>query len=351
MSGLVEVVDAGVAVTIQDRGRRGYRSIGVPVSGALDPLLLAAANALLGNPPDAAGLEVCLGGPGLKAVSGTVRIALAGEVEAKVVRGKGTVLKVLPWQTATLFPGDVAQIGAVTRGIAYVGITGGFDVPLQLGSRSTYPRAALGGVRGRAIAVGDHLPCSALHRDPWLESCSPAPLPRAEGPVRVILGPQDEHFTPGALAAFLAEPYQVTRDMDRMGMRLEGPRLTHNERGAEIISDGVTPGAIQVPANGQPIVLLADCQTSGGYPKIATVIRADLGRLGHLKPGSEIRFRSVTQAEAADALRAQTGSFARWTEGLQSFRPPGAIDEVALYGGNLVSGVVRGDEPGAVAHP
>lgn len=350
MSGLVEVVDAGVAVTIQDRGRFGYRSIGVPVSGALDPVLLAAANTLLDNAPDAAGLEVLLSGPGLKAVSGTVRIALAGEIGAKVVRAKGTVLQVMPWQTATLFPGDVVQIGTVTRGVAYVGITGGVDVPLQLGSRSTYLRAALGGVNGRAIAIGDRLRCDSLRRDPWLEYCSSSPFDHAEGPIRVILGPQQDHFTPEAVAGFLSQPYRVTRDMDRMGMRLEGPLLTHNERGAEIVSDGVTPGAIQVPANGQPIVLLADCQTSGGYPKIATVIRADLARLGHARPGNEIRFQSVTHAEAARALQARGEAFALWTECIRSFRPPGVIDEAALYAGNLISGVVRGDEPSPVSH-
>src|SRR5574343_703354 len=149
MSAIVEVVEAGMAVTIQDRGRFGYRNIGVPVSGALDPYLMTAANAMLGNDPDAAALEVCLGGPSLKALSGTVRISLAGELTSQVVNTRGRVLKVLPSQTATLFPVDVVRIGGVARGVACVGISGGFQVPMQLGSRSTYLRARIGGIEGR----------------------------------------------------------------------------------------------------------------------------------------------------------------------------------------------------------
>lgn len=343
MSALCEITDGGIGVTIQDAGRHGFRSLGVPLSGALDSDLLAAANALLGNAPDAAALEVLLAGPGLKAVSGTLRVSLAGELTARVIRSRGQVYAVAPWQTATLFPGDALQIGGVARGVAYVGVSGGIDVPLQLGSRATYLRAGLGGVNGRALATGDRLRCGVLGDDPWLETCSPTPWPVEDGPLRVILGPQDDHFTAAALTAFLSQPYVVTRDADRMGMRLEGPPLTHNAKGAEIVSDGVTPGAIQVPANGQPIVLLADCQTSGGYPKIATVIRADLPRLAQRRPGDELRFAAVTPAEALTALRAREERRALWRERLTRFRPPGVIDEAALYGGNLVSGAVRDD--------
>lgn len=345
MSGLIEVVDAGVAVTVQDGGRPGYRSIGVPLSGALDPWLLAAANALLGNAADAAALEVPLAGPTLKAVSGTVRVALGGEVEGRLISARGSVRPVPAWHTATLFPGDTLQVGGVARGVAYVAVGGGVAVPVQLGSRATYLRAALGGVHGRALARGDRLPCARLHGDPWLEYRAREAPPRADGPIRVILGPQDDHFTADALANFLGRPYRVSRDMDRMGMRLDGPALEHSARGAEIVSDGVTPGAIQVPASGLPIVLLADCQTSGGYPKIATVIRADLGRLGQLRPGDEIRFRSVSHAEAVRALQAEAEELARWVGGIESFRPPGVVDEAALYGDNLISGMLRGDEP------
>lgn len=347
MSALLEVTDGGLSVTIQDRGRIGYRNIGVPLSGALDPVFLAAANALLGNDPAAAALEVVMSGPSFKVVSGTVRIALAGEIGAKVQSARGGALAVKPWSTATLFRGDVIRIGSVAGGIAYVGISGGFCVPEVLGSRSTYQRAALGGVHGRAIAAGDRLPCGEVQGDPWLEYRSPRPLQHEalqSAPIRVILGPQQDHFTAAAMAAFLSAPYTVTRDMDRMGMRLDGVLLEHNARGAEIVSDGVAPGSIQVPANGHPIVLMADCQTSGGYPKIATVIGADLPRLGHARPGTILHFEAVTLPDAAVARKQQAHRLALWVEGLRSFRPAGVIDEQALYAGNLVSGVICGDE-------
>jgi biotin-dependent carboxylase-like uncharacterized protein len=344
MSGVVEVVDTGLAVSIQDRGRTGYRNIGVPVSGALDPVLMAAANALVGNASEAAVLEVGLSGPSLKALSGTARVGLSGEMGAQIVNTRGQVLKVAPWQTATLFPGDIIRIGGVSHGVGYVALSGGVQVPAQLGSRSTYLRAAIGGVQGRAPKVGDRLQCEAVRGDPWLESRGRAPWHHERGPIRVILGPQEDHFTPQAVASFLTRPYAVTRDMDRMGLRLEGEKLAHNEKGAEIVSDGVAPGTIQVPANGQPIVLMADCQTSGGYPKIATVIRADLPRLAHLRPGDELRFVAVSHAEAATALREQVRRLAEWNSAIQTFRPPGVIDEAALYGANLICGAVRGDE-------
>lgn len=345
MNAVVEVIDGGTAVAVQDCGRTGYRSLGVPVSGAIDPFLMAAANALLGNAPDAAVLEVGLAGPALKALSGVLRISLAGNLGGQVVTSRGQARKIQPWQTATLLPGDTARIGANGGGVAYVGLSGGVDVPRQLGSRATYARAALGGIGGRYLAAGDRLACQALSGDPWLESSGGSDWLEEEGALRVILGPQDDHFTAAALQDFLGRPWRVTRDMDRMGLRLEGHPLAHNQKGADIVSDGVVPGSIQVPANGQPIVLLADAQTSGGYPKIATVIRADLPRLAHLRPGEEIRFAAVDHAAARAALLRRTQTLALWVEGITTFRPPGVLDEGALYGGNLVSGAVRGDEP------
>ncbi len=344
MSALVDVVAAGLAVTIQDRPRLGYRHIGVPSCGPLDGRLAAAANAMVGNDLQAAVLEIPLSGPTLKVLSGTVRFALAGDLGAKVINSKGSLLAVQAWSTATLFPGDTIQIGNAASGVAYVAVSGGFKVPLVLGCRSTYQRAALGGVEGRALAAGDRLPCANVGGDPWLETRSPLPLGDAEGPIRVILGPQQDHFSSAAIDTLLSQTYTVSRDMDRMGMRLDGAALQHNARGAEIISDGVLPGAIQVPPNGLPIILMADCQTSGGYPKIATVISADLPRLGHLRPGMPIRFAAVSQSAAGVARQAQTRELMRWIGALQNFRPPGVINEEALYGGNLISGAVRGDE-------
>jgi len=346
MHALIEVLAAGQAVTLQDRGRFGYRHIGVPVSGALDPYLMSAANALLANDANAAVLEVCLGGPTLLALSGPVRIALAGELSGKLLKAQGGTRQLQPWQTATLFPGDIAHLGNVAHGIAYVGIAGGFQVAPQLGSRSTCLSASLGGVDGRALMRGDRLPCARLHGDPSLESAATLPWPQDSGPIRVLPGPQDDHFTAQARQSFFAQPYRVTPDLDRMGIRLDGASLTHAERRAEIVSDGVAPGAVQVPANGQPIVLMADCQTTGGYAKIATVIRADLARLAHVRPGDELRFVAVDHAQAAAALLQRKMRVGRWYASLASFRPPGTVDALALQTGNLISGAIRGDEAG-----
>ena len=349
MSAQLEVVDAGLVVALQDRGRFGYRQLGVPVSGALDPSLLAAANALVGNAADAAAFEILLTGPTLKVRAGRVRFSLAGQIDARVQSAQGKPLRVEPWSTATLGPGDTIRFGAVAApttgglGIAYVGVSGGVDVPVVLASRSTYARAALGGVHGRAIAAGDLLPCRGVAGDAWLEFRACEPWGHTDGPIRVMVGPQADHFTDAALQAFFSQLFTVTRDSDRMGMRLDGPALAHSALGADIASDGVTPGAIQVPANGQPIILMADCQTVGGYPKIATVIRADLSRLAHVRPGMTVRFQRVSLAEAAAARAVQAQQLALWIGRIASFRPPGLIDEAALYGDNLVSGMIRAE--------
>jgi biotin-dependent carboxylase-like uncharacterized protein len=344
MSAMLEAIDGGVAVTVQDRGRLGYRSIGVPVSGALDPVSLAAANALVGNQPGAAALEVIVSGPSLKVLRGEVRIALVGALSSKVHCERGRRFQVEPQTTATLFPGDVIRIGKPASGVSYAAFSGGVAVGPVLGSRSTYLRAALGGLNGRALAPGDRLPCGVFRGNPFLEAKNPQAFVYEDGPIRVILGPQDDHFTKKAIDDFLNGNFIATRNMDRMGMRLEGIRLEHNEKGSEIVSDGVVPGSIQVPAGGHPIVLLADCQTSGGYPKIATVIQSDLPRLAHVRPGMALRFRSVSAQHAAAARHAQAGRLQTWIANITPFRSPGGIDEEALHRCNLISGALRGDE-------
>lgn len=339
MSALLEVLDVGFANCIQDAGRFGHRSIGVPVAGAADPVLLACANHLLGNEADTAGLEITLAGPRLKALAGPLRCALAGRLAARLSRADGTTAEVPPWHTATLFPGDTIALGAA-RGTAYLALSGGFQVSPQLGSRATYARARLGGVDGRALQCGDRIACGQLESDPWQEFRA-RPFHHEDGPLRVIPGPQDDHFLPEALHAFFDQAFTVGREMDRMGIRMTGPRLAHRpECGADIVSDGVTPGAIQVPADGQPILLGPDCQTVGGYPKIATVIGADLPRLAQLSPGQQIRFAAVSLDEARRARVRQHEALQRWRAAIEGFRPPGVVDEAALYAANLLSGMV-----------
>ncbi|HNI47334.1 MAG TPA: biotin-dependent carboxyltransferase family protein [Zoogloea sp.] len=337
----LHVLDGGLGVSVQDRGRVGYRALGVPVSGALDPLLLAAANALAGAPADAAALEILLHGPRLQAADGPVRVALAGAGASRVLRGDGSAEPLPPWRSATLTPGDILAVGRVEAGVAVLAVSGGMTVPVVLGSRATYARAGLGGIAGRPLQAGDRLPCGAAPDGPERVG-RPWRLPA--GPLRVIAGPQREHVDEACFAAFLAGPWTVTPAADRMGARLAGPRLTHSARGAEIVTDGVTPGAIQVPADGQPILLRADCQTTGGYPKIATVIAADLPRLGHLRPGDTLSFSAVDAAAAARARQEQARLFAAWRAALSALPPAGGFDATALYAANLVGGVLRGDE-------
>ena len=206
----------------------------------------------------------------------------------------------------------------------------------MLGSASTYARAALGGLDGRALGAGMRLPAAAATAHPERVLLQP-PLPSTEA-IRVVAGPQADHFDAATLAAFCAAEYRVSAEADRMGVRLEGTPLAH--RGArEIVSDATVPGSIQVPGKGQPIVLLADAQTAGGYPKIGTVIGADLARVAATRPGQRLRFAWVSAAEGEELARAAE---AETLALLAAVRPllDGGIDEAALYAGNLVSGVV-----------
>ena len=316
MSGLLEVVNSGLGNGIQDSGRFGYRHMGITVSGCLDRPQARCANTLAGNSTEAACIEVRVMGPALRVVQGPLRLAVAGNMAPKVRRADGRQEEAPAWRSVTLDAGDVLETGAVRGGVAYIAVSGGFATPVQLGSRSTYQRALIGGIDGRLLAKGDSLPCG-VPADLRLGERYAVPWRYDESPIRVILGPQQEHFTAEALQEFVNSAYTVTPQMDRMGMRLDGPPLKHvTPEAADIVSDGVTPGVIQVPGNGQPIILLADCQTVGGYPKIATVISADLPRLAQRKPGEALRFRVVDAAEAKAALLELESRWRAWADTL-----------------------------------
>ena len=340
MAGLIEVIDGGLGNAIQDTGRFGHRHQGMAVSGYLDRPLADCANALAGNPPSAACIEMRGLGPTLAVRCGPLRVAVAGNVVATILRANGSSQTLPAWQSATLEDHDSLKVGAIAGGTAYLAVSGGCAVPCQLGSRSTYQRAGIGGIDGHALQQGDRIPCTQLGKRDYRETRG-EPLSHGDGPIRVMLGPQAGHFTEEAIATFLNSPYAATAEQDRMGLRLAGPALSHTSpTAADIVSDGVTPGAIQVPANGLPIILLADCQTVGGYPKIATVISADLPRLAHCPPGSTLRFQSVDLAAARHALAELRQRWTDWACALQTFLPPGILDEAALYGCNLISGMV-----------
>jgi biotin-dependent carboxylase-like uncharacterized protein len=323
MNGLVEVTDPGLANSIQDLGRIGYRHMGIAVSGCLDTLLARCANALVGNPAECACIEVRAAGPALTVRQGRVRAALTGTLTATVVRCAGGELDIPSWQSVSLDPGDELRVGFLTGGAAYVAISGGFVTPLQLGSRSLYRRAEI----GEPIAPGMDIPCVALPCGGAYEN-SADPWRHDEGPIRIMLGPQDDHFKPAAIAGLLDSDYTATAQSDRMGMRLEGPALVHlTPASADIVSDGTTLGAIQVPGNGQPIILLADCQTAGGYPKIATVISADLPRLAQVRPGQTIRFQAVDGAQARQALQTLETRWKWWAYGIVHGLPGAEVNK------------------------
>jgi biotin-dependent carboxylase-like uncharacterized protein len=296
------VLDPGLLTTVQDLGRPGHGRLGIPPSGPLDRPAFILANRLVGNPDGAAGLELTLKGPRLEARASCL-VAVTGAEMGLTVNGAAAPA----WTTVPLRPGDVLAFRMAAAGCrAYLAVAGGIDVPSVLGSRATYLRGRLGGLEGRALQKGDLLPVGAPASGEAASRGRHVPEARrpvypAEVEARVILGPQADRFTPAGVAAFLGGSYTVTPQADRMGYRLEGPVIEH-ARGHDIVSDGIPLGGIQVPGEGQPIVLLVDRQTTGGYTKIATVISVDIARIGQTRPGQRVRFREVSLAEAAAAL-------------------------------------------------
>ena len=300
----IEVTDAGLFTTVQDLGRYRYQRYGVPVSGVMDPFALRAANILVGNQEGDAGLEITMLGPRLEFLADTV-IAVTGADLGPRLDDQPQAM----WQAITIHSGGTLSFAGIRDGArAYLAIAGGINVPLVLGSRSTYTRSQLGGVEGRALKPGDRLPISENRPFP-----SPAgrSLPREQVPayghsstLRVVMGPQDDAFTQQGLDTFLSSTFTVTPQSDRVGYRVEGPRIRH-KAGADIVSDGVPLGAVQVTGDGMPIVLMADRGTTGGYTKIAAVITADIAGVAQALPGDTLSFRSVTVQEAHQALRQQ----------------------------------------------
>src|SRR5690606_9456433 len=316
----VEVLRPGLLTTVQDLGRRAYQRYGVAVSGAMDPIALRLGNILVGNDEGAAGLEVTLVGPTLRFTAPAV-IAVTGGDLGPALNGKPIPL----WQTVAVEEGDVLTFGGYRSGCrAYVAVAGGIDVPPVMGSRATFLRGGYGGLEGRALQARDRLPLGRprlparrlLGRRLPSRTVPDYSTPR---PVRFVPGPQDDAFTPEALETFATGAYTVSTQSDRMGYRLEGPPLKHRA-GADIISDYIPVGAIQVPGNGQPIVLMADCQMTGGYTKIGVVIGVDIPYMAQRKPGDRVTFAPVTVEEAIARWRFPEG----WIEGLRTHNAAGS---------------------------
>jgi 5-oxoprolinase (ATP-hydrolysing) subunit C len=295
MSKLV-VASIGPASSVQDGGRHGAQRYGLTPSGAMDRLALATANTLVGNGPFAAAIEIGPFGAKFTARDGAVRVALSGAPRGGDIAGRVVIFDT----SMTLAEGETLNLGFAKGGsFSYLAIEGGIEGEPMFGSLAVNARTGLGSPYPRPLQAGDVLQTktasSTAERRIEL-------APAATGPIRVVLGPQDDEFTDEAKALFLGSEWKISATSDRMGYRLEGPAIRHLH-GHNIVSDGTVDGSIQVPGNGAPIVLMPDRGTSGGYPKIATLITADLGRFAQTPAGSGFRFRAVSIAEAQAELK------------------------------------------------
>lgn len=298
MGNVLKVIKPGLATSVQDLGRTGYQQYGVVVAGAMDSFALQVGNLLVGNPRGEAGLEIVIMGPKLQIMENTV-LAICGADLSPELDG----FAVSMWKSFAVKKGQILTFGQPKNGgSAYITVAGGIKTPDVMGSKSTYTKAQIGGLNGHYLQKEDTLVSGESHLP--FERISgrgmagiPVPDYNARRTVRVVLGPDQEKFTEAAITQFLGSTYKVTSQSDRMGYRLEGPALKHINK-ADILSDAILPGTIQVPSNGQPIVLLADRQTTGGYTRIATVITVDLPFVAQKLTGSELQFEAIQIEEA-----------------------------------------------------
>lgn len=290
----LRIIEPGPLATVQDHGRFGFRDMGVPTSGAMDRQALRIGNLLVGNPGEAACIEITLGGFQAE-FECAVHFALTGpEMEASL---SGRALAA--WGCHFAAEKDTIELASLASGSrACLVIQGGIDVPSVMGSRSTFLMGRFGGFEGRPLRKGDVLHIGTPSGRPVNEFPEGLIIPYSARPVlRVVPGPQDGCISPNGLRTFFSAEYEVSSRSDRMGSVLCGPPIEH-KWGGDIISDGTCPGAVQVPGSGQPVILGNDCQTTGGYVKVANVIAADLSLAGQLKPGVRVRFEKVSLDQA-----------------------------------------------------
>ncbi len=335
MNGSLIVHDPGLFATIQDMGRWGYLRYGVSNSGAMDRVSLQVANMLVGNNPGEAAVEFTAVGGTYEVAADACRIAVVGGDFPVAVNGE----PVSAFTSHTLHRGSRLVIGASRSGMrGYLAVFGGFDLPPTLGSLSTQVRYEIGGMGGKPLASGSKIPLRipevAPEGDRYLDVSL---FPSSTGPLRVVMGPQDDYFTDTGIKTFLSSAYAVSAQCDRMGYRLEGPDIEH-AGDFNIVSDGIATGSVQVPGTRKPIILLADRQPTGGYPKIATVINADLHRLGQMEPGTKIRFKAVSVEDAEDAYMRMQARLKKIAASLER-KDTEALDTQQLLSVNLIDGI------------
>ena len=324
---MITVLKPGLLTTVQDLGRPGYQQYGIVVGGAVDAFAARVANAILGNDDNAAVLEMAQTGPGLRFEQAALVAWCGADFDAQVGG------EPLPRERAVrVAAGETINFGLARSGLrAWLAVAGGIDVPLVLGSRSTYRRAGIGGHEGRKLVAGDNLKTAAPAEMPrqmlaaltaagrraatWSVRPETLGRPAPAGTVRALRGPEWSWFASHAQRQFFAVKWEATNEADRMGVRLHGPELALAEP-REMISSAVNTGVVQVPEAGQPIVLLPSRQSVGGYPRLAAVVATDIGRCAQLRPGDKVRFREITLAEAHELYTARERDMNRIRSGL-----------------------------------
>ena len=307
----IKIIKPGLLTTIQDKGRWGYQKFGMNVAGVMDDFATRIANLLIGNDEYEAVLEITLMGVEILFNCDEV-ISITGSNMNPKLNGSPVPM----WTSLLVQAGDkLSSSGAVSGLRTYIAFSRGFEVPEIMGSKSTYTRGKLGGFEGRKLNKDDTIKLGEKKISEWGSY-----LPEKEKPVydkhkiiRVVLGPQDDYFHQEEIDVFLNSTYTITSEADRMGYRLEGPKINHINA-ADIVSDGITIGSIQIPGHGSPIIMMADRQTTGGYTKIATVITPDLSILGQMSPGNTMKFEMVSVEESHGIYREYEKKFITLSE-------------------------------------
>jgi biotin-dependent carboxylase-like uncharacterized protein len=342
---VLHILKPGLMTTVQDLGRTGFQNLGIGIAGALDPIALRLANLLVGNDPTSGGLEVLYLGPTIEIEADRVRLSFVGadaKVELLPDRWASAGSKIEMMRSVLVTRGEVVRVGSLTGGATlYIGVEGGFDIEPVLGSVSTNIRAGTGGWQPRALLAGDRLPLRRMWAADREEYRAEGIKFRAPTSIRAVPGPQDDYFDEAEVARFFSSEYTVESGSDRVGLRLRGETIRH-AKGFNIASDATVPGSIQVPGTGMPIVLMADRQTVGGYPKIATVISADLPKLGRLSIGSKAAFERVSVETAQELRRAMLSELEHLPEMIAPIRLSAGDSALQLLDQNLISGVVNG---------
>lgn len=304
----IKIISGGFLTTIQDLGRFGYQETGMAVSGVMDTRAASLANILVGNDENEAVIEVTMMGPTIEFTADNMVAVTGGDLGAAI-----DGVPVTQYEAVLVKAGQTLKFGGMKSGArAFIAFAGGLDVPVVMGSKSTNLKSKIGGLEGRKLTAGDEIGFASPKT--WLPNMKKRKLPvpdfsAKEHTLRVILGPQNDYFMQRGIDTFLNSTYTISNEYDRMGCRMEGNVIRH-KNGGDIITDGISFGAVQVPSHGNPIVMMADHQTTGGYTKIANVISVDLPILAQCMPGHKIRFKWVTVDEAQDLYCAEKKEFA-----------------------------------------